>query len=66
MTLIPAWHSIRQSDRKVYHDNDLCPAGRAIDLKYRKRGHRCRMRCATCTRLASPEASAASLSDLPL
>jgi hypothetical protein len=61
MTLILPWHSSRTRDRNVYHDNDLCPAGNAIDSKYRKRGHRCRMRCPTCTKLGAPEVVAARL-----
>jgi hypothetical protein len=64
MTLTSPWHSIRQRDRNVYHDNDLCPTGQAIDPKYRKRGHRCRMRCAACARLGSPEATEARLAQL--
>ena len=61
MTLISPWHSIRQSDRNVYHDNDLCPTGQAIESKYRKNGRRCRLRCSTCAKLAGPEAVAARL-----
>ena len=65
MTLTSPWHSIRQRDRNVFHDNDLCPAGQAIEPKYRKHGHRCRMRCSTCARLAAPAAVAARLALLP-
>ncbi|HEY9015463.1 MAG TPA: hypothetical protein VIM84_10425 [Gemmatimonadales bacterium] len=57
--IIPPWHSMRQSDGNVYHDNSLCSRGQAVEQKYRKRGHRCRMRCSTCTKLASAEAAAA-------
>jgi hypothetical protein len=64
MTLISPWHSIRQRDRNVYHDNILCPIGQAIDPKYRKQGHRCRMRCATCAKLGAPAATAARLAQL--
>jgi hypothetical protein len=38
MTLSLPWHSIRLRDRNVYHDNELCPTGQAIDPKYRKQG----------------------------
>jgi hypothetical protein len=65
MTLISPWHSMRQRDRNVYHDNDLCPAGQAIEPKYRKHGRRCRVRCSTCAKLAAPEAVAARLALLP-
>jgi hypothetical protein len=51
MAQIPPWHSIRQRDRNVYHDDDQCPVGREIDIKYRKAGHRCRSRCPVCTKL---------------
>jgi hypothetical protein len=53
MTQIPPWYSIRQRDRKVYHDDDQCPIGKQIDPKYRKAGHRCRMRCPICTKLGA-------------
>jgi hypothetical protein len=55
MTLLYAWYSIRHADRSVYHDNDLCAVGQAIPAKYRKRGHRCRMRCSTCAKLGAPD-----------
>ena len=55
MSLLTAWYSIRQSDRNIYHDNDLCPVGNGIASKYRKRGRRCRMRCSTCTKLDAPD-----------
>jgi hypothetical protein len=51
MARIPPWHSIRQRDGNVYHDDDQCPVGKEIDSKYRKRGHRCRTRCPFCTKL---------------
>jgi hypothetical protein len=61
MTQILPWYSIRQRDPNIYHDNDLCPAGKAIPSKYRKRGHRCRMRCPVCAKLRAPEATARRL-----
>jgi hypothetical protein len=64
MTLSLPWHSIRLRDRNVYHDNELCPTGQAIDPKYRKQGHCCRMRCATCAKLGAPAAMAARLAQL--
>jgi hypothetical protein len=51
MAKIHPWYSMRQRDRNVYHDNSECPEGNAIDIKYRKSGHRCRTRCIHCARL---------------
>ena len=53
MAQIPPWYSIRQRDGNVYHDNNQCPVGNAIDSKYRKAGHRCRLRCSTCAKLGA-------------
>jgi hypothetical protein len=53
MAQIPAWYSIRQSDAAVYHDDDGCPVGQAIDVRFRKAGHRCRPRCRTCAKLSA-------------
>jgi hypothetical protein len=61
MAQISPWHSIRQRDRNVYHDDDQCPIGKAIDSKYRKLGHRCRMRCKACAKLGAPEATSRRL-----
>ena len=61
MSQIPAWHSIRTRDGNVYHDHSLCPAAKAIPAKYQKWGHRCRPRCPTCVKLASPEMTARRL-----
>jgi len=51
MAQISPWHSIRQRDGNVYHDDDQCPVGKAIDQKYRSMGHRCRQRCRVCAKL---------------
>ena len=53
MAQIPAWYSIRQSDAAVYHDDDQCPLGSGIDVRFRKAGHRCRPRCRICTKLGA-------------
>jgi hypothetical protein len=58
MARIPPWHSIRQRDGNVYHDDDQCPVGNKVELKYRKAGHRCRMQCRTCAKLNAPELTA--------
>jgi hypothetical protein len=58
MARIPPWHSIRQRDGNVYHDDDECPIGNKVELKYRKAGHRCRMQCRTCAKLGAPDLAA--------
>lgn len=50
MAKVSPWYSIRQQDRNVYHDNTECPEGNEIDHKYRKAGHRCRVRCPRCAK----------------
>ena len=62
MAQIPPWHSIRQRDGNVFHDETGCPLGKAIAEKYRRAGHRCRQRCRVCARL---RAEAQELSRLP-
>jgi hypothetical protein len=64
MAQIPPWHSIRQRDRSVYHDDDHCLVGSTIDSKYRKAGHRCRTRCSTCAKLGAAHLSAERLARL--
>ncbi|MFL5403073.1 MAG: hypothetical protein ACJ8BF_09675 [Gemmatimonadales bacterium] len=54
MAQTPPWHSIRQRDGKVYHDDDQCPVAKEIDQKYRRTGHRCRQRCRACAKLRDP------------
>ena len=64
MARIPPWYSIRQRDGNVFHDDDQCPVGKAIDSKYRKAGHRCRVRCSTCAKLALLRVDAEQLARL--
>ena len=64
MAQIPPWYSIRQQDRKVFHDEDQCPISREIDPKYRKRGHRCRSRCSSCARIGAALVSSERLARL--
>lgn len=64
MAQIPAWYSIRQRDLNVFHDDDQCPIGKKIDLKYRKMGHRCRMRCPSCAKLRAPHLTSERLARL--
>jgi len=58
MARIPPWHSIRQRDGSVYHDDDECPVGGKIELKFRKLGHRCRAQCRACAKLRAPAVTA--------
>jgi hypothetical protein len=52
MAKVPAWHSSRESDKKVYHDNDECTEGNNIETRYRQSGTGGRPRCQHCDRLA--------------
>lgn len=47
------WHSIRQQDRNVYHDNTRCTEGNNIEPQYRRSGTAGRPLCETCRRLAA-------------
>ncbi|HEV7364979.1 MAG TPA: hypothetical protein VGN76_03955 [Gemmatimonadales bacterium] len=64
MAQIQPWHSIRQRDGNVYHDDDQCPLGKGIDPKYRRSGHRCRKRCPTCAKLGDPALQSTRLAKL--
>ena len=46
------WHSTKESDRKVHHDNTSCTEGNNIESKYRKSGTDGRPRCNHCDKLA--------------
>lgn len=48
MALVAPWHSIRETDRKVYHDSNLCTEGNNIEDKYRRAGTDGRPRCKNC------------------
>lgn len=45
------WHSKRESDRKVYHDNTSCTEGNNIETYNRVEGTGGRPRCEHCSRL---------------
>lgn len=51
MAKVAPWHSIRESDRNVYHNNTLCTEGNNIEEKYRKAGTDNRPLCNHCERL---------------
>lgn len=46
-----AWHSVKETDRKVYHDNTACTEGNNIETKNRRSGTDGRPKCDHCTRL---------------
>jgi hypothetical protein len=52
MAKIAPWHSSRETDRKVYHDNDRCTEGNNIEAKYRRAGTDGRRQCEHCARLS--------------
>jgi hypothetical protein len=45
------WHSKKESDRKVYHDNTNCTEGNNVEKENRQSGTGNRPRCEHCTRL---------------
>lgn len=45
------WHSKKDTDRKVYHDNPKCTEGNNIEAKYRQSGTAGRPRCEHCEQL---------------
>jgi hypothetical protein len=52
MAKVPPFHSKRESDRKVYHDNDRCTEGNNIETYNRVSGTGGRPRCEHCERLS--------------
>lgn len=48
MAIVPAFHSILKSARKVYHDSNLCTEGNNIEPKNRRSGTGGRPRCERC------------------
>lgn len=45
------WHSKKETDRKVYHDNTSCTEGNNIEKENRQSGTGSRPRCEHCERL---------------
>jgi len=46
------WHSVRTTDRPVYHDNTSCTEGNNIEQHYRRSGTGGRRQCEHCARLS--------------
>jgi hypothetical protein len=42
------WHSIRETDRKVYHDDAQCGEAETVDARYRRDGTDGRRKCEHC------------------
>jgi hypothetical protein len=45
------WHSKKETDRKVYHDNTDCTEGNNIEKENRQSGTGGRPRCEHCSQL---------------
>lgn len=52
MAKVSPWHSVKQSDKPVYHDNTDCNEGNNIEKENRRPGMDGRPRCDTCNGLA--------------
>lgn len=48
---VSAWHSVRVTDKSVYHDDTLCTEGNNIESHYRRAGTDGRPKCEHCKRL---------------
>lgn len=51
MAKVPPFHSILETDRNVYHDNDRCTEGNNIERKNRRDGIGGRPKCEHCQKL---------------
>ncbi len=51
MAKVPAFHSTKQTDRQVYHDNSSCTEGNNIERRYMAPGTAGRRQCEHCARL---------------
>lgn len=48
MTVVSAWHSVKLTDPKVYHNNNACTEGNNIEAKNRRSGSDGRALCKNC------------------
>jgi hypothetical protein len=55
-TKVRPWHSVRVTDRKVFHDDSRCPEGAGIEVQYRREGTEGRRKCEQCQQFVSPSA----------
>ena len=42
------WHSVRETDRKVFHDDARCPEAAGIEPQFRREGTEGRRKCEHC------------------
>lgn len=52
MPTVPAFHSVKEYAKNVYHDNSNCTEGNNIESQYRRAGTAGRPRCEHCNKLA--------------
>jgi hypothetical protein len=52
MSKVAAWHSKRESDPKVYHDENTCTEGNNIETKNRVAGADGRPKCKRCKEIS--------------
>jgi hypothetical protein len=50
-TKLRPWHSIRETDRKVWHDDARCSEARGIEEQFRREGTEGRRKCEECQQL---------------
>jgi hypothetical protein len=55
MAKVDTYYSIRQSDRRVHHNNNKCTEGKAIESYIRSSGSENRPLCEQCETLNSSE-----------
>ena len=55
MAKVDVYYSIRESDRKVHHNNNKCREGNAIESYIRSSGTENRPLCEQCEKLSSAE-----------
>jgi hypothetical protein len=48
------WHSVRETDRKVFHDDARCPEAADIEPQFRREGTEGRRKCEHCQADGSP------------
>lgn len=51
MAKVSPFHSVRDADRKVYHNDNRCTEGNNIESRYRRTGTDGRPLCNHCSRL---------------
>jgi len=52
MSKVAPFHSVKETDRKVYHDNNSCTEGNNIEVKNKRSGTDGRPKCEHCQRLS--------------